>query len=784
MNRETADDYFKFTKLQLRDSNGELFKDSKTQITSFAASDKYFAVGTLSGAFFVYEHGSTRPKYFYQCESRSRSSGLSFDASGDVLLGVFVGGMIVMQDYSGQQMRQVEYPLCKPNASAVKPICFCAIDPDAKNNSAISCVYFLNDVKSLFRLVPKTSFLRHTVNLSEEKEIYKDVDLAGLTWKGDIIVWITKSGATTVYRASRNEKLFDIRPPLEKLDSNFLQSYSILFANSDTLMIHLNEFICTIQISAKGKTNTEQQDKLVLKMINGADYTAKMLEVDSKPVLEVNFNGDVHSSVMPIDNFKLSDFLKNFFCLCSSRIGMFFVNPSNVLFISRLSNTEKILNYLEQNNIEKCIEQFNQLSNTLDQDEKKLLLVKIIKSLLEKEQPERVVELCGSFETEDEWETVISFFKETKTFELIVPYIPIGKINLPPEENTEILKILLQEKEPSVFCEKFNSISPEKYIPTSLIDDVSRKAYENPQFNVPLMTLQHLNQEHTKAFTTALSISHKGFFDDIQTYRQYSYIRDHLGDVLSVFQKELANFLIQHLEQLPPEDILKQLNFEINNANRMLNINQEKAETLLQLIDEFKLNYLDSLRDINANILHNEKFGTELALSYIKFKSPKTMGYLKSSCNFNLLEVSKAALDQQMYNEAAYLCKLAGDQVNGMKIHLENMNDPIAAIEYAKECDDNTIYQMLIKHSYKNQDYLRNVLDDLSNIHINPVKYIQGIPNDMILDDFEQLASKSVKEYKRKLRTAQLSQEIVSKDAFGAFKRSFNNYRMGQKTQF
>lgn len=784
MNQSPSDDFLKFTKLQLRDSNGELFKDSKTQITSFASSDKYFAVGTLSGAFYVYEYNSTKPKYFYQCESRSRSSGLSFDSTGELLLGVFVGGMIVMQDYSGPQMKQIDYPLCKPGLSIVKPICYCAIDPDAKNYNAISCVYFLNDIKSLFRLIPKSSFLRHTGHLTEEKEICRDVDLAGLSWKGDIIVWITKNGSTVVYRASKNEKLFDIRPPLEKLDSNFLQSYSILFTNNDTLMIHLNEFVCTVQISAKGKTNTEQQSKLVLKIINGSDYTAKMLEVDSKPVLQVNYNGETYSSVMPIDNFRLSDFLKNFFCLCSNKNGIFFSNPSTVLFITRLSNTEKILNYLEQNNIEKCIEQFNKLSNSVDQDDKKLLLVKIIKSLLEKGQPEKVIELCGSFETEDEWETVISFFKETKTFELIVPYIPIGTINLPPEENTEILKILLQEKEPSVFCEKFESISPEKYIPTSLIDDVAKKAFGNSQFNVPLMKLQHLNQEHTKAFTTALSISYKGFFDDIQTYRQYSYLREHFGDVLSVFKNEFSNFLIQHLEQLPPEDILKQVNLETNSANRMLNSDREKGEKLLQLIDEFKLNYLDSLRDINAPILHNEKLGTELALSYIKFKSPKTMSYLKSSGNFNLLEVSKAALDQQMYNEAAYLCKLAGDQVNGMKIHLENMNDPVAAIEYAKECDDNSIYQLLIKHSYKNEDYLRHMLDDLSNIHINPVKYIQGIPDDMILDDFEQLASKSVKEYKRKLRTAQLSQEIVSKDAFGAFKRSFNNYRMGKKTQF
>jgi hypothetical protein len=155
-----------------------------------------------------------------------------------------------------------------------------------------------------------------------------------------------------------------------------------------------------------------------------------------------------------------------------------------------------------------------------------------------------------------------------------------------------------------------------------------------------------------------------------------------------------------------------------------------------------------------------------------------------------------------MYREAAFLYKRVGDAVGGMGMFLDYIGDPKGAIEYAKSCyiekaasrrgekkkkPDKEVWQMLIRKSYLDGDFLREMLIELPNLDWKPkhaVKFIQDIPDTSIVPNFEELASRTVKEYRRKLTTATLTQDIVAKDAFGAFKRSFDRYRMGRRTQF
>jgi hypothetical protein len=116
-----------------------------------------------------------------------------------------------------------------------------------------------------------------------------------------------------------------------------------------------------------------------------------------------------------------------------------------------------------------------------------------------------------------------------------------------------------------------------------------------------------------------------------------------------------------------------------------------------------------------------------------------------------------------------------------MQIYLENLKDPKAAIEFAKKCGDDRVWKALADHSVKNVEFLQEFLRQLPTFpntnYTDPVEFIQRIVSIKELNDFEGLASNIVKEYRRKLRTAELAQNIVATDAFGAFKRSFERYQ-------
>jgi hypothetical protein len=283
-----------------------------------------------------------------------------------------------------------------------------------------------------------------------------------------------------------------------------------------------------------------------------------------------------------------------------------------------------------------------------------------------------------------------------------------------------------------------------------------------------------------------------GFFADISRYGQYKFIIgdrvSNFGAILNAFPDTFAEFLLDHIAELDPGQVIRQINADSNQT---------------ELIERFKLDYLDRLYEHGHTLFDKEENGTELALMYVKFKSPKTMQFVTENGNFKLMEVRQAAVEQGMFPEAAFLFKRGGDPAGGMAICLERIGDPKVAIDYAKGCfvegpvrgrpgerkkkPDKEVWDMLIRHSYGDAKYLTAMLMELPNLDWKPkhsVKFIRGIKDTSIVPNFEDLAARTVKEFRRKLTTAKLTQEIVATDAFGAFRRSFDRYKLGKPEHF
>jgi hypothetical protein len=336
--------------------------------------------------------------------------------------------------------------------------------------------------------------------------------------------------------------------------------------------------------------------------------------------------------------------------------------------------------------------------------------------------------------------------------------------------------------------------------PYSLLGEIQRRVAEDRQFREPLMRLYHILGEDTKAFETALAMEppYAGFFQDITDKGHFKFILagSNFGVILRAYPHSFPDFLMDHIAELEPAQILKQVQIELDKAAR------SNDETAIEVVERFKLSYLDRLYSFGHALFDREENGTELALMYIKFMSPKAMKFLTENTNFRLMQVRAAAVQRGMYREVAFLYKRVGDAVGGMGRFLDHIGDPQGAIDYAKSCyiekpvgrrgekkkkPDKEVWQMLIRKSYRDGDFLREMLIELPNLDWKPkhsVKFIQEIPDTSIVPNFEELASRTVKEYRRKLTTAKLTQDIVAKDAFGAFKRSFDRYKMGKPTQF
>jgi hypothetical protein len=525
--------------------------------------------------------------------------------------------------------------------------------------------------------------------------------------------------------------------------------------------------------------------------------------VDTAAVLEPRIEIDVGSELF-VSDVVVEDFdPRKFMALAPWRSDFLLVLGSGVFAITRMTNRERIEYFLGIKNVDLCLARFRELRAELPMDQCLLLILNIVDFLIVENQAERAVEVCAEFSTDDTWRGIVVFFKERGKLDLVAACVPLESGEWTKQERTEMLKVLTTGPAKQ-FCAQFEKLAAGTYQADVLLNEVKRASERDPGFLGPLMHLYHSHDDHVSAFLAALSRTppYSGFFTDIVKYGQFKFIASerasHFGAIVRAYSIKFVDFLLDHIAELDPALVLRQANAEVDNIARA-------GGDLAQLIivEQFKLNYLDRLYETGHSLFDREENGTELALMYVKFCSPKTMKFISDHGNFRLMAVRQAAVEQGMFREAAYLFKRGGDAVGGMAVTLERIGHPRAAIDYAKGCyveapirgrrgerkkkPDKEVWDLLIKHSYSHPEYLTSLLTEIPNLDWKPkqvVRFIQGIKDTSIIPNFEELASRTVKEFRRKLTTAKLTQEIVQTDAFGAFKRSFDRYRTGKTVQF
>jgi hypothetical protein len=558
--------------------------------------------------------------------------------------------------------------------------------------------------------------------------------------------------------------------------------------------------IYDLVIGPKGQQKVAQRTTAQL-IAKNDDLTAKFVFSDSapQPRIEIECGDETLGGDVALEDFDP----RKFMALCAWKDDFLLAVTSGVFSITRLTDLERIEYFLRINRMESGLARFRELRAVLPRDQCLLLVLRIVDMLLNEEHPERAVAVCEEFAESEHWQNIVVFFKERGMLEVVAPIVPLESADWNTHERTEMLKVLASGPA-KPFCERFDKLPESAYQADVLLNEIKRGSDRDPGFLAPLMRLYHIHDDHVSAFQTALSMTppYPGFFADIAKYGQYKFIvgdrTSHFGQILRAFPDTFTAFLLDHIAELDPALVIRQINAELDGVPH-----SGGRDDAVELIERFKLEYLDSLYESGHTLFDREENGTELALMYVKFKSPKTMQFVTENGNFRLMEVRQAAVDQGMFKEAAFLFKRGGDPVGGMAICLERIKDPQVAIEYAKSCyveafvrgrpgerkkkPDKEVWDLLIRHSYGDPAYLTAMLMELPNLDWKPkrsVRFIQGIKETKIVPNFEDLASRTVKEFRRKLTTAKLTQEIVATDAFGAFKRSFDRYKLGKPEHF
>ena len=165
-----------------------------------------------------------------------------------------------------------------------------------------------------------------------------------------------------------------------------------------------------------------------------------------------------------------------------------------------------------------------------------------------------------------------------------------------------------------------------------------------------------------------------------------------------------------------------------------------------------------------------DAFRTDLAILYIEHHHPATMDFLKMGQFFDYRKARAAAINEKMWAEAAFLSRKTGAVTEGMKIHLENIKDPAASVEYAMRAEHERVWNMLKEAAYKDEVLLSYMLDNLPSLHIDSVDFVKHIPSEIAEKiDLASSSAKTLKEFRRRLAAVQLTKDIIANAAFEKF---------------
>ena len=154
--------------------------------------------------------------------------------------------------------------------------------------------------------------------------------------------------------------------------------------------------------------------------------------------------------------------------------------------------------------------------------------------------------------------------------------------------------------------------------------------------------------------------------------------------------------------------------------------------------------YLDAL--FNRDMHQTADFHSLQIELYAEFDYPKLGDFLRASTSYRLDEAYKVCLERDLVPELVFVLGRMGDNKGALTVILERMSDIHYAIDFAKEQDDEELWQDLIDHSVDKPEFISALLANVG-AHIDPIRLIRKIPEGLEIPQLKESLIKIMQDY-------------------------------------
>ncbi|PRQ73281.1 vacuolar assembling protein VPS41 [Rhodotorula toruloides] len=719
---------------------------SKDTASAIAVCSKYTILGTHNGALFVLSPEGMLIKRFHPHSAMIND--LSIDSTCEFVASASMDGRVAIQSLTTSEAHVFDMQ---------RPMRCVALEPFFGKRNTRQCV---------------SGGMAGNLILSEKGWLgQKDVTLYSgegpiwaVEWRGTFIAWASDAGVR-IYDTATSQRITYIsraedspRADLFKCNLRWRDDRTLLIAWADVIKVAvvkereskrvvpglpsatelyvevsaIFQVDCMISgIAPYGKngdllvlayTTEEDEDN------EADDSSAQRRKAGSRPELRIiSPDGEELSSdaisLRNYDRFQCRDY-----SLCPSANGQSFlvVSPEDIVVAQTRDESDHIVWLIEMQRYEEALHALEKSGlGTVGGFDVTDVGKKYLEYLVEEGEYDKTAASCPKILGINAklWEDWVFLFAEKGHLETIIPYVPTHDPQLSRLVYEMILAHYLRHDEQALL-RTIHAWPHEIYDVSAVILAVKNqldrtRASDSHVLMQALTELYILNRQPGKALPYFLKLRDPHVFTLIRDNNLFTDIQDQALQLIE-FDEDLRKndkalesesrhgtaieLLVDHTHSIPIPRVISQL--------------QESRKYLYM--------YLDALFDKDPHLAFDY---SDLQVDlYAEYDQKKLMDFLRASNYYSLERAYKICDNRDLVPEMVFLLGRMGDNKRALNLIIERLGDVERAIEFAKEQNDNDLWEDLLKYSENKPRFIRGLLENVG-AEIDPIRLIRRIKN-------------------------------------------------------
>ncbi|KAG8985538.1 Vacuolar protein sorting-associated protein 41, partial [Tulasnella sp. 427] len=716
----------------------------KDTASAIAVSSKLVAIGTHNGVAHIMDFAGNRVKSYRS--HRASINDIRIDSTSEFVATASMDGQAAIVSISGTENYGFDLK---------RPLRAIALDPHfaKRGTRAFVCGGMAGTL-----VMHEKGWLGHkeTTIHSNEGPIW------AIQWQGHLIAWANDNGVK-IYDTQSQERLMSIARPANSPRADLFKC-TLRWTDDTSLIIAWADHIMLARIRTRGNgamsvevTAHFQVDCMLSGIAPHPDPIGSFLTLDyvppdtfdneatanpedqrrkaaNRPELRIisSAGEELSSDALTLKGFHMygcNDYLLEIVRGSGGEPDYFIVVSPKDIIIVKLRDAVDHINWLvEQELYEEALEEVEKLGPGKGAEVSEIGR-KYIEYLIEEGEFEKAAKLTPRVfgQNAKDWENSVFYFAKKKQLQGIIPFVPTKEPRLSRLVYDMIIVHFLEHDQQALLT-TIKEWPSDIYDLSAAIVAVKAKLDRSP--GVPILMeclaeLYMLNRQPGKALEYYLRLRKPHVFDLIREHNLFTVVRDQVL-LLMEFDQELERRKkredggqVQDLATpiSPTATVDKGKGKEKGRSKAVaLLVDHTYAIPTARVVQQLQPQsyylylYLDALFDKDPYLAAD--FSDEQVQLYADFEPSRLIDFLRASNYYSLAKAYDICEKKDLVPEMVFLLGRMGNNKKALNLIIEKLGDVNRAIDFAKEQNDDDLWEDLLKYSETRPLFIRGLLEN------------------------------------------------------------------------